>query len=134
MRMGITFTDRFDLTKSRLEVAMKAALFAAANVVRNEIKRGLRGGYTSGAFVTGNSLNKVVITEPVFTGWRGEISVASAQENPPYPLYWELGHYNIFTRKYERVEIWVPAFHRTQPQAIAAYARAFRAAVAGGAA
>jgi hypothetical protein len=23
-------------------------------------------------------------------------------------LYWELGHRNAFTRKYERVQLWVP--------------------------
>jgi hypothetical protein len=27
----------------------------------------------------------------------------------PYELYWEMGHRNAFTRRYERVEIWRPS-------------------------
>ena len=49
---------------AKLRAARFAGLVAAANVVVNAVKEGLRGGYTSGAFVTGFVLNSVTNSEP----------------------------------------------------------------------
>ena len=95
------------------------------NVFRNAVKRGLRGGFTSGDFVTGRMLNSVQLREPEVHENGGSIIVGTDQTDPPYPLYWELGHQNLVTGKYERVEIWGPAFRDNKEAAIAAYRRAF---------
>jgi hypothetical protein len=88
--------------------AIKAGLIAAAETYEAAVKERLQVGYTSGAFTTGNAA----------IAWPGarrksrpmgyEIAIGSTQVEPPYPLYWELGHQNVFTGKHERVEIWVP--------------------------
>jgi hypothetical protein len=37
------------------------------------------------------------------TGWETSVGTKFIEA-----LYWELGHRNLFTRKYERVQLWVP--------------------------
>jgi len=103
--------------------AQKAGLRAAAYVVYNAVKRGLRGGYTSGDFVTGNVINSVTIS-PVFETL-GTFAIRIGT-NVPYALYWEVGHNNIFTRRYERVEVWRPAMVDTRDEQAAAFASAYK--------
>ena len=38
-------------------------------------------------------------------------------------LYWELGHVNLYTRQYERMEVWVPAMAATKEAQGRAFAR-----------
>ena len=45
--------------KRRFQKATGDGLLASAQVYVNAVKRGLRGGYTSGEFVTGNVINSV---------------------------------------------------------------------------
>lgn len=98
------FADRFP-------AAVNAGLKAAAYVYANEVKRALAPGYTSGAFVTGRVLNSVTVGEPA----NGAIEVGSDVD---YAMYWELGHHNLFTRRYERVEIWRPALEAMTPEMV----------------
>jgi hypothetical protein len=42
-----------------------------------------------------------------------------------YAAPWELGHVNLFSRKFERVETWVPALFSTAQQQALAFARVF---------
>jgi len=105
-----------------MEQARDAGLIAAAEVVKTEVKRGLRGGYTSGAFVTGNVWNSVTRTDP--TDENG-VRVIRVGTNVMYALYWELGHQNLFTRKFERVEVWMPTFLSTADRQALAFARVF---------
>lgn len=44
---------------------------------------------------------------------------------------WELGHINVFSRQFERKEVWVPAFRDNRTLIRMAYARGFRAAMEG---
>jgi hypothetical protein len=90
------------------EKAMKAGLIAAAESYMAPVKERLQEGYTSGAFTTGNAANSVARGEPEASGDGAEIQVGSTQVDPAYPLMWEVGHQNLFTGKYERVEVWVP--------------------------
>jgi putative ubiquitin-RnfH superfamily antitoxin RatB of RatAB toxin-antitoxin module len=108
--------------------AQQAGLKAAAYIVYNEVKRGLRGGYTTGDFVTGNVLNSVTISAIVEESGVFGIRVGS---NVPYALYWELGHHNAWTRKFERVEVWRPALVDTRDEQAAAYARAYKRSMLG---
>ena len=102
--------------------AVDGALIAQAHVYINAVKRQLRGGYTSGDFVTGNVLNSVTRTAPRWEGLARAIRVGT---NVLYALFWELGHHNIFSRRYERVEIWMPELVRTAPEQRATFERVF---------
>lgn len=112
--------------RSRHERATQAALTAGAQVVINGLKDekplGVRGGYTSGDFVTGNLLNSIQ-TSDVQTDAAGTFIMVYT--DLMYAVYWEYGHYNIFTRKYERQERWFPTLIRTREDVIRAYQRVY---------
>lgn len=101
------------------------ALTAAAVVVVNRAKRNVRGGFKSGDFVTGNLMNK--ITHVVYPAGLGRGMRAEVGTNVDYGAYWELGHRNRFTRKYERKEWLRPAMKSTRSQQADAAERAARA-------
>jgi hypothetical protein len=107
--------------------ATDAALEAGAQELINGLKDtkplGLTQGYTSGAFVTGNLLNSIFATEPYTANGTRHISVYT---DVPYALYWEMGHVNAFTRKYEREERWYPTLIRKDEDIAAAYARVYK--------
>lgn len=104
----MTLVSRLPEFTDALNEAVDAGLFAMGYLYANEVKRRTAGGFTSGDFVTGAALNAITVTDP-YTDDDGAraIQVYSDLE-PNYPLYWELGHHNIFTRRFERVEIWRP--------------------------
>lgn len=106
----------------RLRRARFAGLLAAALVYENAMKEALRGGYTSGAFVTGFVMNSVTHGEPTEDAGGAFILVGT---NVMYALFWEVGHMNLFTKKFERVETWMPTFLATRAEQTAAYVRAF---------
>jgi hypothetical protein len=113
---------------SRFRQAQAAGLIAGGNVIRNAVRRELRGGYRStlghhGDFVTGNSINHVTISEPRFTADGGSVTVGT---DLLYNLYWELGHHNLFTRHFERDEKWRPAFMGSKDAARTAFIRVMR--------
>lgn len=106
--------------------ATDAGLVAAASVLQTRVKRDLAAGYTSGAFVTGNVLNSVNVSRVTQEGPLRVIRVGTnaKRHGVSYPLAWELGHLNTFTRRFERKEVWVPALVAER----ANMARAFRQA------
>lgn len=115
----MTYRSNLPAVITTMRRARSAGLIAAATVLINAVKRGLTGGYTSGDFVTGHVLNSVTRTEPDLGD--GSIQVGT---NVMYALYWELGHVNMYTRRFERVEIWYPALRDTAEAQRQAYARA----------
>lgn len=116
------YASNFAAVRERMEQARDAGLIAAAHVVINEVKRGLRGGYTSGAFVTGHVWNSVTRTDPLD---ENGVRVIRVGTDVMYALFWEVGHRNVFTRKFERVEIWVPALLSTADRQALAFATVF---------
>ena len=88
-----------------LKSAAREGLNEAAQIYTNNMKRALRGGFTSGDFVTGNLMNSVTRTSVTENGNDLEVKVGT---NVPYAVYWEVGHHNIYTRKFEREERWRP--------------------------
>ncbi|MEP6989439.1 MAG: hypothetical protein ABJA80_00810 [bacterium] len=108
--------------------AQQDGLKASAYIVYNAVKIGLRGGYTSGAFAVGNVINSVTIG-PV-TEEAGTFSVRIGT-NVLYAVFWELGHHNLFTRKYERQERWRPALVDNREASAAAFARAYKRSMLG---
>lgn len=107
MNASVKFEDNSSDFLRCVDHASKEALKAAAYVYYNAVKSKLKGGYTTGNFVTGLGLNAVTRTEPTPAEAGYEIVVGT---NVDYAVYWELGHHNVFTRKYERVEIWLPSY------------------------
>lgn len=85
--------------------------------------RGLRGGYTSGLFVTGRVMNSVTISK-AFEIAPGVFGI-KVGTNVLYALFWELGHWNLFTGKYERVEVWRPAMFGARQEMREAFARRY---------
>lgn len=124
----MTYVGHFAAVSDEINRARAAALIAAATVLVNAVKRGLTGGYTSGDFVTGNVRSSVTRSEPVITPAEGSIQVGT---NVDYAVFWEVGHINLFTRKYERVEVWYPALRDNTEAMRAAYARVFARSMGG---
>ena len=107
---------------AQMDRARDAALIASAQIVINEVKEKLAGGYTSGLFVTGNVLNSVTRTEPIDENGVRTIRVGT---NVNYALFWEIGHRNLFSRRFERKEVWVPALLSTAQRQADAWARTY---------
>jgi hypothetical protein len=122
----MTYKSNLPVVMARLRRARVAGLVAAADVLIAAVKRGLQGGFTSGDFATGQLVESVGRTEP--DPDRGEIYVGTRWM---YALMWELGHINVFSRQFERKEVWVPAFRDNRTLIRMAYARGFRAAMEG---
>lgn len=113
MPLNITL-DRSDELLERLPDAIDAGLTAAGYVYRDEVMRALAGGYTSGDFVTGRLLNSITVGEP-YDSDSGERAIAVGTDLD-YAMFWEMGHMNLFTRKFERVEIWGPSLDVMTPE------------------
>lgn len=110
--------------------AQDDALKAAAVVVRDELRRDPgRAGYTSGAFVTGNLEASIRVVGPFDDDGKRTVAVVSDND---YARYWEEGHHNVFTRKWEHEPRWGPALHATAPRQVSAMKRAHRLRMRGG--
>lgn len=129
------YQSNLPAVRAQMERARDAGLIAAAQVVVNEVKQGLRGGYMSGAFVTGNVMGSVTRTEPADENGVRVIRVGTDVE---YALFWELGFApapGVFSpglgrgqlgpTQFRRKEVWVPALFRTANEQAAAFSRVF---------
>ncbi len=119
----MAYQSNLPAVRTQLQKATEAGLLAAAAVVENEVKTGLRGGYTSGNFVTGHVLASVTHSEPSLGPSGAFILVGT---DVMYALFWELGHMNLFTRKFERKEVWMPALLSTRAEQLAAFQRVYQ--------
>lgn len=125
----MSYQSNLPSIEQRLRAARMAGLIAAAEVVVNAVKEGLRGGYTSGLFVTGNVMNSVNRSEPEQNADGAFILVGTGVD---YALFWEVGHNNIFTRRFERKEVWMPALLSTRAEQLAAFQRVYARFMGGG--
>lgn len=108
-------TPEFEAFRKQWESAVPQGLAAAAAIYHGAVRAKLEKGYTTGDFVTGNAASSVQMSPTSGAsrspnGW--EVVVGS---NEMYTLYWELGHWNLFTRRYERVEHWQRAIDENAP-------------------
>lgn len=117
-----TWTSRLGAFSRDSDAAAQKGLHAAAYVLRSGVQRNLKGGYTSGDFVTGASINAVTISGIVKESDGYSIAVGT---NLLYNLYWELGHWNVFTRSHQRVEKWRPALMDNRDAIASAYTRVY---------
>lgn len=125
----MSYQSNLPAVTDRLKAARSAGLLAAAAVVENKVKEGLRGGYKSGAFVTGNVMASVNHSEPSEDAGGAFILVGT---DVMYALFWELGHLNLFTRQFERKEVWMPALLSTRAEQFAAFQRVYARFMGGG--
>ena len=108
--------------------AVQAGLVAAAEIYAGAVKEKLIHGYTSGDFVTGAAAASVNVSEPFQDAEGWGIRVGS---NLEYTLFWEMGHFNLFTGKYERVEHWRETLEEQQDAMRAAFTVAYTGVLEG---
>ena len=132
--MSAEFKSNLGVFLGATERAQKSGLIAAAESYMARVKERLLKGYTSGDFVTGNAAGSVDKSNPEVVADGVQISVGSRQMDPPYPLYWELGHWNIFVAKkgnffggYVRIPIWVPTMVEMREELVQIVADEIRA-------
>jgi len=103
----VTFTDNSRQVQDRYREAARKGLVAAGQVLVRELKKAHGDSYYKGGkYRTGQVRQSIKATAPFWLGgWMLQVGTKLL-----FPLYWELGHYNTFTRKRERVRIWAPTY------------------------
>lgn len=123
----MTYTSHLGDVLARLERAQDAALVAAGEVVKAEVKKRIR----EQLYDTGALFQSVNTTPPQSDASGRFIMIGTSISDPAYPLFWEIGHHNVFTRRFEHRPIWVPALLETRAQQLE-MAHAAAAATLGG--
>lgn len=98
--------------------ATRSGLKAAAIIVLDKIVARLEEGYTTGFWVTGKVAQTVRRHRP------GPKAVKITCPNP-VAVAWELGHFNVFTRQFERVEVFRPATEESAAEVAVEFARRY---------
>jgi hypothetical protein len=115
IQVAVQIVDNTQKVGAAYDKASRLGMDAAANVYEREVKKAHGDHYTSQDFrSTLNVRQSIRRTAPAkgAQGWMIDVGTKL-----PQPLYWELGHQNLFTRKFERRRIWVPTLI-AQTQAI----------------
>lgn len=127
--------------------AVDTGLVAGGAVLTDAVKDELRGGYTTGDFVTGNNINSVYATDPATEAGVRVVRVTTRQTDPPYPWWWETGHFNLWLSeasggalasqvgtqrqgRFVRVEKWRPASEKSADAVAQAFVATVHAALA----
>jgi hypothetical protein len=120
----------FDAFAQRYDDAVRAGMLAAAYLYASAVKARLMQGYTTGNFSHGGAgvAGTVTVGEVVRAGDRWTVPVGT---NVPYALFWEFGHFNLFTRQYERVEVWRETFEARAADMVSAFGRTFTSRLGG---
>jgi hypothetical protein len=123
----VSYDSNVPTITAKMRRARAAGLTAAGQVVVDAVKEAIRGGFTSGDFDTGESVDNVKTTAVIDSADGAHIRIGTELV---YNLVWELGHFNIYSRQFERKEVWLPTLHATRAQQLDAYQRAFKAEMA----
>jgi hypothetical protein len=115
----------------RIDTGARNGLESRARVIwrawRNQMKLH-KGGFTTGDFATGTAANKITVGPILAMGRVGHYGI-QVGTSVLYHLFWELGHINLFTGKYERVETLRPAIEESREEQEAAFLRQFQRAM-----
>ena len=130
MSKASTWTSQTAVVRQRSGPASVAGLMAVAIPMAELVKDRLRKGFTTGRFATSYSADHVQISQPTRWGGGWEVSVGTDLKSN---VAWEMGAINLFTRRYERVEIWRPIAFNNRDRAAEAFARTFKRAMETGA-
>lgn len=126
--------DKSREAEARYDRAAKAGVTASAQVLLNALKRAYNKYYTSEAFRSTLQIRQSLRrsnAEKAKDGWYAMVGVPKATvktdsgpvDRGMVALYWELGHYNRYSRKHERVEIAVPTATESAQAMTDAWAR-----------
>jgi hypothetical protein len=126
----MSYQSNLPAIRSRMAEASKAGLIAAVHVPMNKTAQDLASGFTSGAFTQGVSKAAVNRSEPFEVPGGFAILYGT---HLLYNLYWTLGHFNLFTRRFERVDKWTPHFYGSRSEQMAAFQRTYQRFMGGGA-
>lgn len=136
--MSVHVTDNSRKFRDAYREASRQATDAAAALYEGNIKRRMmRGYYTSRKFrSTAQIVQHVQRSKPRWVNgqWESLVGIpkgikprqsdgASSYSVGEIALAWELGHQNLFTRKYERVEIFKPVLMESKERIAAVYAK-----------
>jgi len=137
--------------KAALRRADRAGVQAAITIPFNQVRERLSGskGYTSGDFSQGvdGSASLLAKTDPeqIVGGHIARFGMQAMKAGlPPYPLFWEIGHRNVFMTPpgdrgdknkwtFVRVPIFVPAMHENAERMADAYRATFARVLSGAA-
>jgi hypothetical protein len=108
--------------EARFRQARGASLIAAVQIPMNKTAEDLAKGFTSGNFTQGVSKAAVNRSEPFDTAEGMAILYGT---DLLYNLWWTVGHHNLFTRRFERVDKWTPHFYGSRDEMMAAYQRTY---------
>lgn len=122
MRVQVTVTDRSVEFLRRYREAARLGVDAAANALQRAVTIAHDSSYYKGGAFRGTLFVRQSIrrTDPMrsATGWESVVGTKIIEA-----LYWELGHHNTFTRRYERRRIWEPAALEAAESVRATFAR-----------
>lgn len=120
--MSVTVVNKSGAVSGRWDDASRLGLAAAVNVLKTAVLKEFGSDYyKGGAFRSTLQVKQSVrVLQPYKTpsGWETIIGTKHIEA-----LYWELGHRNTFTRKYERRRIWEPAGISSTSEMRSAYGR-----------
>lgn len=116
-------SPKFERFTAKWNAAVDGGLIASAYVYRNEVTRRLVQGYTTGRYVTPHVGRSVTISPIRLDAGARVIHVGT---NIDYAAFWEFGHHNKFTGKFERVEHWRLSMMDVGPQMGVAFSRTFK--------
>lgn len=120
--MSVTVTDHSLKVMDRYRDAAREGMDAAATHLWVSVRNAFGSWYYTSAAFRSTLYVKQSIRRDGPT-WKGNGWESTVGTNKVEALYWELGHMNHFTKKYERVEIWVPTGAREVQAMRATFAR-----------
>ena len=137
--MPVRFTNNAARFAFDLEFARRQGVVACGNVLVRRLKKAFGSGYYKGGRFRDTLKVEASIQredEPTLgrEGWSIRVGpkfgdpqekAAGVKRGKAWmvPLYWELGHYNVFTRRYERREIFRPTGVDSTPALGAEYGK-----------
>lgn len=105
--MAVVTVDRSREALTRYEEIVPRALDGAAKHLVDEVRKAFGSTYYLGGRFRSTLQVKQSIRRSMpyktAAGWEQMVGTKIIEA-----LYWELGHRNLFTRKKERVQLWVP--------------------------
>jgi hypothetical protein len=119
----MSYRSNLPRVRQSLAEKQKQGLMAAANLYAAAVSERLGQGFKGGRFTTGESAQSVKVATPERTGDGWAVRIGTDEISN---LMWELGHFNTFTKQFERVEVWIPTLLTTRQAQLAAFQRIAR--------
>ena len=122
--MSVTISRYDAAARDRYREGARKGMDAASNHLRVSVQKAFGSWYYKG----GRFRSTLQVKQSIRRDgpkWDGEGWESLVGTNKVEALYWELGHHNVFTRKYERRELWKPTAIAQAEAMRATFARVF---------